>query len=279
MSNSKGSVVNLFAKLRRGDPMTEQTQLLLKVGHGVDQDVNANPISPRQILIVRQEDLSELSIVPGALRENVVVTGINSDSFTPGSMLQFNGGAKIRLTFHCEPCKRIAHLVKSIKSIEGKRGVLGVIITDGLLELGEEFDIQANMFPALSEVPYERFLNFLTMIPAGKVVTYKQVISGIGVSEGYFRAIPKYLQKALDAGYPVHRVLDSEGNLTSYVTSQREKLEAEGIQVMSEMSLLQDVNKSFVPLQNYLWNDPTVYLGESREPVAAPHNNPGAADG
>lgn len=37
------------------------------------------------------------------------------------------------------------------------------------------------MFPALPENPYERFLELLTKIPSGKVVTYKQIIQAIGV--------------------------------------------------------------------------------------------------
>jgi MOSC domain-containing protein YiiM len=63
---------------------------------------------------VRQEDLFELSIKAGELRENIVIAGIDSNKFIPGAMIEFGVGAKIRLTFHCEPCKRIAHLVKSL---------------------------------------------------------------------------------------------------------------------------------------------------------------------
>jgi alkylated DNA nucleotide flippase Atl1 len=88
----------------------------------------------------------------------------------------------------------------------------------------------------------------LTKIPAGKVVTYQQVIVGIGVSQGYFRALPKYLQKAIANGYPAHRVLDSQGNLTPHITNQRERLAAEGVRVID----------SCVVLDNCLWNDPTI---------------------
>jgi hypothetical protein len=156
MTTSTGSIVSLFVKSKHGSPMTEQRELSLKTGFGIERDVNANSISPRQILIVRHEDLLDLSINPGELRENVIISGINFDRFTPGSMLKFDGGAAIRLTFYCEPCKRIAHLVKSFKSIEKKRGILGVVIADGLLKSGTKFDLKVNMFPALSEIPYER---------------------------------------------------------------------------------------------------------------------------
>jgi alkylated DNA nucleotide flippase Atl1 len=250
MSNSSGSIVNLFSKSQRSSNSIEQKKLSLTVGSGIDRDIHANPISPRQILIVRQEDLLELRINPGELSENMVIAGVDADRFIPGAMLKFDSGAAIRLTFHCEPCKRVAHLVKSLKSIEKKRGILGVVINDGLLTSGDRFELQPNVFPALSDLPYERFLNFLTKIPIGKVVTYKQIIICIGVSDGYFRAIPKYLQKALTDGYPVHRVLNSEGALITHIPHQRERLEAEGIRAIG----------SFISLVDYGWNDPTIYL-------------------
>ena len=229
--------------------MTERSQLSLKAGYGIDRDIHAHPISPRQVLVVRQEDLVKLAIDPGELSENIVISGANLDRFAPGSMLKFPSGAAIRLTFHCEPCKRVAHLVESLKSIEGKRGILGVVIADGFIKSGDRFEIERNVFPALSDVPYERFLEFLTKIPAGKVVTYKQVIVGSGVSQGYYRAIPKYLQKATADGYPAHRVLDSQGDLTLHVTNQQGRLEAEGVRVID----------SCVVLDDYLWNEPTIY--------------------
>jgi len=251
MTNSTGTSDRLFAKLKRGQPVIEQPRLILKVGHGIEGDINAHAFSPRQILIVRQEDLSELSINAGELRENIAISGIDSNKFIPGAMIEFGGGAKIRLTFHCEPCKRIAHLVKSIKSIEGKRGILGVIVADGRIEVGDEFHLTNNAFPALSEIPYERFLDFISKIPSGKVVTYKQIIISIGVSDGYFRAIPRYIAKAHNSDYAIHRILDSTGNITAHIPNQLKKLEAEGIQV---------INETYICLQNYHWDDPTIYL-------------------
>jgi alkylated DNA nucleotide flippase Atl1 len=253
MTNQAGSIDNLFLKSRRGEMPTESVELNLIAGHGIDRDIHANPISPRQILIVRREDLVERKIAPGALSENIVITGANVDCFIPGSVIKFDRGAAIRLTFYCEPCKQIAHLVTSLKNIAKKRGILGVVITGGSIETGDRFEIKPNIFPALSDIPYERFLNFLTKIPVGKVVTYRQIIDGIGVSPGYFRALPKYLEKALASGYPVHRILDSQGTLTPHVPHQRELLVAEGVFAID----------SCVPLQDYLWEAPAIYAPSS----------------
>ncbi|MEH2273030.1 MAG: MGMT family protein [Nostoc sp.] len=254
------SIMYLFTKVKSGSAMVELKTLNLKVNHGIEGDINADPISPRQVLIVRYEDIFDLSIQPGELRENIVVQGREFDNFIPGSLLTFESGATIRLTFHCEPCKRIAHLVESLKSIQSKRGILGVVITSGQIKAGSNFQVEANKFPALSENPYQRFLNFIIKIPCGKVVTYKQIIKGIGVDNSYLRAIPIYLKKTLTADYPVHRILDSKGYLITHVSQQKNKLEMEGVQVLSEADLLKNFNKSFVEIKDYLWEDSNLYL-------------------
>jgi alkylated DNA nucleotide flippase Atl1 len=137
---------------------------------------------------------------------------------------------KIRLTFHCEPCKRIGHVVPHLKSILGHRGVLGVTLTDGFISAGHPVSMTPRAYPELSAVPYQRFLGFIARIPKGKVVTYKQVVIGMGVAESYMRAIPKYIQRTDAARYPVHRIVDSEGRLiNSYVPTQPDALSAENV--------------------------------------------------
>jgi MOSC domain-containing protein YiiM len=256
MNSSMGVASKLFCRIAKGRHMTDMAQLTLKAGQGIEGDIHANPISPRQVLIVRQEDLNKGAsgcgpiedIQPGEFGENLVITGVSGSDFVPGAMLEFAGGAAIRLTFYCEPCKRIASLVWSIKDIEQKRGILGVVVQDGMLKAGEDFKIQSGAFTALSEIPYQRFLDFLAQVPAGKVVTYPSVLVGIGVDRGYLRAIPGYLRKAAALGYPVHRVLDSKGYLNAHVEDQSVQLLAEGIEV------IQDADKFWVPIDKFLWN-------------------------
>lgn len=133
-------------------------------------DVNRNSTSPRQILIVNSEDLDGLSISPGELRENIVLNLHNSAAFKPGAKISFPNGAQIRLTFYCEPCKQVAHLVDSLKLIQQKRGILGVVTRDGIISVDERVKIEPDYFPALSEKPYERFLELLKKIPPGKII-------------------------------------------------------------------------------------------------------------
>ncbi|MFN6567510.1 MAG: MGMT family protein [Dendronalium sp. ChiSLP03b] len=260
MFSTYGSILHLFTKQKHSSPMREVQTLNLKLVHGIKGDINANPISPRQVLVVRHEDIVELAIQPGELRENVVITGIESKNFVPGALINFDSGAAIRLTFHCEPCKRIAHLVKSLKVIQGRRGILGVVIKSGAIQVGSNCQIEPNRFPALSENVYERFLSFIKKVPSGKVVTYKQIIQAIGVDNSYMRVIPIYIKKTSLINYPIHRILDSKGNLITYIPNQKDKLESEGIKFLCAVNSASKKNEYFGVFPEYLYEDETIYL-------------------
>lgn len=98
----------------------------------------------------------------------------------------------------------------------------------------------------LSNKVYE----YLTMIPKGKVVTYKQVAEYLG-NKGLARVVGNILHKNPDEKkYPCYKVLNSKGELAeSFVFGganvQKQKLENDGIQVIN--------NK--VDLSKYQWKE------------------------
>ena len=255
MAIAQAPIKNLFIKQERKAVVSATKRLILRQGFGIEGDLNGDKMSPRQVLVVCTKDLNQLSIQPGELRENIVLDLVNSQVFKPGAKLIANG-AEIRLTFYCELCKRVAHLVNSFQDLENKRGILGVVVADGAIALGDRVEIEPEYFPALSEKPYERFLDFLNRVPYGKVVTYKQILRCIGVDKSYFRVMPIYLKKA-PPNYPIHRVLDTQGCILSHVLQQQELLEAEGINVNYYPSKQNKL--SFVSLPKYAWHDATIY--------------------
>ncbi|HIK05285.1 MAG TPA: MGMT family protein [Trichormus sp. M33_DOE_039] len=260
MSSEVGSICHLFIKQKHGSSMREVEELNLKLFHGIEGDINANSISPRQVLVVRHEDIVDLEIPVGELRENIVISGLSRESFIPGSLIIFDSGSAIRLTFYCEPCKYVSHLVNSLKIIQYKRGILGVVINSGTIHVGNNVEILTGKFPAIPEEPYERFLSLIVKVPSGRVVTYKQIIKFIGVDNSYMRAIPIYLKKTSVDNYPIHRILDSQGYLIKYAPDQKSKLESEGIKVLDELDLLSNSNRYFVDINKYLYQDATFYL-------------------
>ena len=256
MKTTSAHVQSLFVKRERKAEMSTVSCLNLHKGFGIEGNINSDEISPRQILVVCGADLERFSIEPGKLRENIVLEMVNSQVFKPGAKLSFASGAEIRLTFYCEPCQRMSHLVDSIASLAQKRGILGIVTAGGAIALKDKVVIEPDYYPALSEIPYERFLNYVEQIPVGKVVTYKQILKCIGVDRSYFRAIPIYLKKA-PANYPLHRVVDSQGRITSHIIRQSELLEQEGVKVDRHPS--KSNKMPAVSLSKYGWHHGAIY--------------------
>ena len=94
----------------------------------------------------------------------------------------------------------------------------------------------------------QKVLDYLTLIPKGKVVTYKQVAEYIG-NKGLARIVGNILHKNPDGDkYPCYKVLNSKGELAeAFVfggkSVQKERLEKDGIEVTN--------NK--VDLKKYQW--------------------------
>jgi len=265
MSQQFGSIFKVFIKPDSRLPMVEPAngQLNLIRGYGIEGDANSDAFSPRQVLITRYEELDDFKIRPGDLRENIVLKNMPASSFVPGALIRIGESVQIRLTLHCEPCKRIGHLVRSLKEIEGKRGILGVVLADGEAKIEDPVFITPNVFSPLSPVPYQRFLAFISQIPCGKVVTYKQVVKGMGVAESYIRAMPRYIQKTSPSTYPVHRIVDTEGSLLiDYIPGQKEMLSDEKVTVVHERDLFNTDDKYHVDVDKHGWTNSNLYLAD-----------------
>ena len=96
----------------------------------------------------------------------------------------------------------------------------------------------------------QKVYDYLTTIPKGKVVTYKQVAEHLG-NKGLARVVGNILHKNPDGDkYPCYKVLNSKGELAeSFVfggkSIQRKRLENEGIKVINNM----------VDLKLYQWKE------------------------
>ena len=96
----------------------------------------------------------------------------------------------------------------------------------------------------------QKVFDYLTLIPKGRVVTYKQVAEYIG-NKGLARVVGNILHKNPDGDkYPCYKVLNSKGELAeAFVFGgknvQKERLEKDGIEVID--------NK--VDLKAYQWRE------------------------
>jgi len=149
----------------------------------------------RQVLFVPQATLDEFSISATVLRANVVINGgANIHSLASGTIITI-GAARVRLTYHCEPCKKIKDFV-STKAIVHKRGYFGQIITAGALALGDRVEVTAER---LEPIPYpiaDRVRWYLDQITGP--ISAKQLVSELGLSSSYCRTLPNIIRNRPD---------------------------------------------------------------------------------
>ncbi|HEX8406074.1 MAG TPA: MGMT family protein [Duganella sp.] len=222
-------VEQLFVKARHGQAMAEVNSLTLVTALGIEGDVNAHRLSPRQVLVMLASELDALHLPPGALRENIVIATNTPQHFAPGSAIANRDGVEIRLTMYCEPCKQIQPLVGNLASMIGRRGILGTVVGGGLLRRGDTLELVPGRYSALAESAYQKFLDFVPTIPPGRVVRYSDVALAIGADNSFVRAIPGYIKRSVAPGLPLHRIVTARGQLLATVPDQAARLMAEGV--------------------------------------------------
>ena len=145
----------------------------------------------RQILILNTATLRSFAIQPGELRENVLVDFDELYELPSGSEIEI-GTLKVRLTFHCEPCKKIAHLA-SPKDLIHQRGYLGTILNTGKASIGDSVSLIGNLHEAVPYEPFDRVKWFLDKTE--EKVTAIELTSAIALRRTYCRVLPRYLKK------------------------------------------------------------------------------------
>jgi alkylated DNA nucleotide flippase Atl1 len=230
-ASSTGRVEQLFVKPARGKSVVAPAHAALycTAGLGIAGDVHANRLSPRQILITLDTELDALSVPPGALHENIVISLAQAGPFVPGAALVTAGGVEIRLTMYCEPCQRVAHLAPSLRALIHRRGILGTIVRGGAIVAGDALRVTAQRYPALPVSNAQLFMDVMAAIPRGRVLRYADVAIAMGVADSVVRALPGYIRRHGNAGLPLHRIVNAKGQLPALVPDQAALLEEEGI--------------------------------------------------
>jgi alkylated DNA nucleotide flippase Atl1 len=235
-SASQGTVTSVLVKPVRHEPMTSVVAAPVKARSGFIGDCHAQPLGPRQVLIVREESLRGLGVQPWQVRANIALRGLDEAALGSGRVLCVGDDVVIRITHECEVCKVLRDYVpaETFKQLVGRRGSLGVFLEGGTVAVGQSVRVADERYPEVPERIFDRLAWAVERIPLGKVVTYDRLLTLVGASKPYFRVMPTYLKRADSAGLPAHRVLTSAGIITGHLGAQRDRLLAEGVVVTKE---------------------------------------------
>jgi alkylated DNA nucleotide flippase Atl1 len=215
--------------------MVKAKNLCFKAGYGIVDDANADPSSPRQVLVAADAVYDKLNLPPASLRENLRITGQDQAMLKSGQLIRIGESAILRLTIPCEPCAKLNRVRRGLaEEIAGERGMLARVIRAGSVNPGDSAVVLSERLPTLSQRVSERAYGYIEAVPRGSVVTYSQITRAVGVSKNYARVIPRILRSA-PKHVPVHRVLSTNRTLIEkHINGQKQMLRREGILVSAQ---------------------------------------------
>ena len=138
------TVTCLFVKRAHGARLEPVAELDVSP-QGIAGSARCSPL--RQVLITSRSVTEECGLQAGDLRENIVVDCPGFYDLPSGTVVRI-GAALVRLTFHCEPCKKIMHLIDSGVTVIGaaSMGALRAAELDayGMLGVGRIYQMYAS---------------------------------------------------------------------------------------------------------------------------------------
>ena len=109
-------------------------------GQGMEGCAHANP-PRREVLFASSEHLDSVGVEPGAIRENLTVTGADVEQWPVGQRVRA-GEALFEITMVCDPCHRMDELREGLRAeLEGKRGMLARVVESGEVAVGDEIEL------------------------------------------------------------------------------------------------------------------------------------------
>jgi MOSC domain-containing protein YiiM len=164
-------VVSVNAKSTPGVGKIPRDEITLVVNHGVEGDYHAgatvrhrsraakDPGRPnlRQVHVIHAELFDEvaehgITVGPGEMGENITTRGIALLDLAPGTRLHLGTSAVIELTGVRNPCNQLDSIDPrllghvALKNADGsiirKAGVMGIVVTGGVLRAGDTIAVE-----------------------------------------------------------------------------------------------------------------------------------------
>ncbi len=134
-------VTNLFLCLVHRFPMKEIEEAEAVQNKGLKGCIHGRPNSKRQVSLMDIETLQKLGILPGAVKENVTIRGLDFQRLEPGQHLRI-GGSLLEIMLPCDPCSRMDEIRQGLQEeLRGQRGWLCRVIEGGIIRRGDRIEV------------------------------------------------------------------------------------------------------------------------------------------
>jgi MOSC domain-containing protein YiiM len=130
-----GEIVGIWRAPKRRQPM-ERLETARVLENGLEGCAHSRP-GKRSVLFVAAQDLDELGVDHGAVRENFTVGGADVMSWPVGQRVSV-GTAEFEISMICDPCELMENIRPGLQAeLEGKRGMLARVLKSGEVALGD----------------------------------------------------------------------------------------------------------------------------------------------
>src|ERR1700722_10311938 len=139
-----GKGKHIFACQVHRFPMKELTEAEAIVDKGLKGCIHGRPMSKRQVLLMDRETLDKFGLEPGAIKENVTVTGMDFQKLGIGQRLRL-GESLMEITIPCDPCPRMDEIRMGLQEeLRGQRGWLCKVVESGVIRQGDRVAVMAD---------------------------------------------------------------------------------------------------------------------------------------
>ena len=139
----QGTITNLHIARVKGTPSDPVQEATAISGLGLEGDRSAYEGNTRQVLFVDKEILDGAGLVPGQVKENITVTGMNVSQIQPGQVFTIGDDVTLEAVGDCEACGKMdAIRMGLMDEIQGKRGMLAKVINGGSIKVGDSVTVK-----------------------------------------------------------------------------------------------------------------------------------------
>ena len=139
----QGSITNLhIARVKEtpSDPVQEATALS---GLGLEGDRSCRQGNMRQVLIMDNETLNHFGLMPGQIKENITVSGLDLTQTVAGNVVFIGDEVTMEIVGECEPCGKMDAIRQGLQGeLDHRRGMLCTVINGGPIKIGDNIRVE-----------------------------------------------------------------------------------------------------------------------------------------
>jgi len=136
--------------------MTPVKEVVAVSDLGLEGDRHAIKGSPRQVLVMDKETLDGLGLVPGVIKENITVEGLDLSSVRAGQVFFIGDEVTLEATGPCEPCSRMDEIRYGLRlELDGRRGIVTMVLNGGTIKVGDAVRVEPSREALLAEAAHK----------------------------------------------------------------------------------------------------------------------------